>query len=233
MYITKDFLELQDGFNWPQYFNENRQREFSAQINIEEIYQKVRLFLKEDNFKMGGVLYKVLKEVFAGEQIVSLSVLELGAGSGFLTRSVLSLYKGSGVLVDKNEESYHQFDKLNDKEKTNIKYIIRDLFQLDIKDRFDIVCSFGLIEHFSDKKEVINCHIKFMKPDGKLLIIVPLDTPLTRAYFEINPELNLGYRELLNKNEFIKVLDERKLKIKKLASSYGYSYDFIAALCVL
>lgn len=233
MFITKDYLNLKDDFDWSRYFSENRQRDFTEKLDLEEIFRNLRTYLKEDNIKMGFVIYKLLKELLGGLEISSPSVLELGAATGFLTRSILSLFPGNGILVDKNEESNNQFNKLNDKEKINITYIIKDIFKLDIKDRFDIVSSFGLIEHFPDKKEVVLAHTKFVKPDGLVLIIVPLDTPLSRAYFEVNPELNLGYRELLSKNEFINILKQYNLKIVKIETSIGYTYDFIAALCVL
>jgi 2-polyprenyl-3-methyl-5-hydroxy-6-metoxy-1,4-benzoquinol methylase len=233
MFIVKDYLNIKNNFNWSEYFSEQRRLDFLSQVDIEEIYRNVRVYLKEDNSKMGFVIFHMLKELFKSEKVISPRVLELGAASGFLTRSILSIYQGTGVLVDKNEESCKQFYKLDDPVKFNIQYIVSDLFELDIKQKFDIVCSFGLIEHFPDKSGVMSIHKKFIVENGKLLIIVPLDTPLTRAYFEVNPELNLGYRELLTKNEFIKILKESDLKILNTAISFGYSYDFIAVLCAL
>ena len=233
MFITKDYLNMKDGFDWSRYFNENKESDFTSKLDIKEIYQNVRMYLKEDNIKMGFVIHQILKKLLNSENISSPAVLELGAATGFLTRSILGLYNGMGVLVDKNRESNNQFNKLKDQKKLNIEYIINDIFELDIKERFDIVCSFGLIEHFPNKKEVILIHSKFVKPNGKVLIIVPLDTPLSRAYFEVNPELNLGYRELLSKKEFIQELEQCNLKTVRTMTSFSYTYDFIAALCIL
>lgn len=41
------------------------------------------------------------------------------------------------------------------------------------EDRFDLVCSFGFIEHFHNFGEVIALHSKILKPGGSLLIMTP------------------------------------------------------------
>jgi 2-polyprenyl-3-methyl-5-hydroxy-6-metoxy-1,4-benzoquinol methylase len=38
---------------------------------------------------------------------------------------------------------------------------------------FDLVCSFGLIEHFDDPTEVVRRHLLFAKPGGRALIAIP------------------------------------------------------------
>jgi SAM-dependent methyltransferase len=55
----------------------------------------------------------------------------------------------------------------------DIKCIQADLFSHVPVERYDMVCSFGLIEHFTDIKEVINSHIKYMKPGAVLIIALP------------------------------------------------------------
>lgn len=230
MFITKDYQALEEDFNWSQYFGGQRDAATIDQAHLEEIYKNVRTFLKEDNAKMGMVNYRVLRELFAGEKVNAPRVLEIGAATGFLTRSILGLFGGTGLLVDRNEESHRQFTQLKEGEKKGISYLLHDLFTLELEERFDLVCSFGLIEHFVDKKEVVAAHCKFAKPDGRVLVIVPMDTPLSRAYFEVNPELNLGYRELMTKNELIDAMKTGGLEVLKTVTSFGYTYDYIAAL---
>lgn len=55
----------------------------------------------------------------------------------------------------------------------DIKHIQADLFLHVPVERYDLVCSFGLIEHFTDIKEVINSHLKYMKPGALLIIALP------------------------------------------------------------
>ena len=55
------------------------------------------------------------------------------------------------------------------------KFWSGDFFEF-IKDhpaRYDLVCSFGFIEHFENYKEVIQLHIDLLKPSGKIIITTP------------------------------------------------------------
>lgn len=59
-------------------------------------------------------------------------------------------------------------------------YKIGDFHQEDfaqfyerIEQRFDVVCSFGFIEHFSDWDTVLKMHAKLVKPGGMLVVSVP------------------------------------------------------------
>jgi SAM-dependent methyltransferase len=49
----------------------------------------------------------------------------------------------------------------------------RDLFAAGLADRFDLVYSLGLIEHFDDFGPVVGAQAKLVKPGGVLLIGVP------------------------------------------------------------
>ena len=40
-------------------------------------------------------------------------------------------------------------------------------------DRYDLVCSFGFVEHFENFDEVIRLHARIVKPSGTLIITVP------------------------------------------------------------
>ncbi len=39
--------------------------------------------------------------------------------------------------------------------------------------RFDVVCSFGFVEHFTDYRKVIEKHVSLLKKDGLLILAVP------------------------------------------------------------
>jgi 2-polyprenyl-3-methyl-5-hydroxy-6-metoxy-1,4-benzoquinol methylase len=49
----------------------------------------------------------------------------------------------------------------------------KDFFQWDPVERFDIVCSFGFIEHFEDMEKVIAAHARLLKPGGLLIVTMP------------------------------------------------------------
>lgn len=48
-----------------------------------------------------------------------------------------------------------------------------DFFKMDIQKTFDLVCSFGFIEHFENWKEVMDLHSKLLTSGGYLVITTP------------------------------------------------------------
>lgn len=61
----------------------------------------------------------------------------------------------------------------NDLHEGDIKIIEADLFTYQPAVQYDMVLSFGLIEHFSDTKFIIEKHLPFLKPGGTLFITLP------------------------------------------------------------
>jgi trans-aconitate methyltransferase len=55
----------------------------------------------------------------------------------------------------------------------DITVIEADLFQYQAKEKYDLVLSCGLIEHFKDTKDIIQRHLEFLKPEGTLFITLP------------------------------------------------------------
>jgi SAM-dependent methyltransferase len=51
--------------------------------------------------------------------------------------------------------------------------IQEDFFKWQTEERFDVVCSFGFIEHFDDPGIVIQKHVDLLAPGGKLIITLP------------------------------------------------------------
>jgi SAM-dependent methyltransferase len=234
MYITRSQQKEcneNDDFNWEFYFSRVKADEIIKQMNASQIVSNLRKHLTEDKFRLTLSICKMMRSLFEGIDVDNPRVLELGAATGFLTRWLISQYGGSGVLVDRSEGAYKAFLSMDDDFRKAVTYVKGDIFEIELERTFDLVCSFGLIEHFKKKKRVIDIHKKFVNPNGYILIIIPLDTLLTRLFFEVYVELNFGYRELLNKKEFEEVLTGEDLEISKIAVSEGYSYDFAGAVC--
>jgi len=57
---------------------------------------------------------------------------------------------------------------------------VADIFSFNVKKKFDVVCSFGLIEHFTNFEDVILKHVEYVKPGGILIIT----TPNFRGFFQ-------------------------------------------------
>ncbi|NIM18445.1 MAG: methyltransferase domain-containing protein [Candidatus Aminicenantes bacterium] len=232
MYVTDvSKNEASEDFDWEAFFSPEHADKIIQQVDPLQIIANLRKHLQENKFRLTFTLSKLLRKLLAGEEIKSPKILELGAATGLLTRWLVSQYGGTGVLVDKSEASYKKYREMKDNIKRYLTYITEDIFDLELAEEFDLVCSFGLVEHFVDKRDVLAVHRKFVSSQGIIVILVPLDSPLTRAFLEVHPELNLGYRELLTESEFKKMLTQNGLEVVRTEVSKGYCYDFIGALC--
>ncbi|MCP5048148.1 MAG: class I SAM-dependent methyltransferase [bacterium] len=233
MYLTEVYKNNADEeFDWETFFSaEHDNGEVVRRMDPDRLIQRLREHLKEDYFKLSFVTSRMMRSLLKGMDIKEPRVLELGAATGFLTRWLLSQYGGSGVLVDRSPASFRAYSDMKDNLKRLITYERQDIYQLELEGTFDLVCSFGLIEHFTDKNDVMAAHGKYLADDGHMIILVPQDTPLTRAFTEIHPELNLGYRELLTEKELKNIIKNNGLEVLAMEVSNGYSYDFVGALC--
>jgi len=232
MYLTTVYKnEGVENFDWESYFRLESSSEIIDQMDQAKIISILRKHLNEDKFQLAFVMTKFLRDLLKGMEIKSPTILELGAATGFLTRWLISQYGGRGILVDKSNASYEKYMSLKDSLAKYITYLNVDIFEMELHEKFDLVCSFGLVEHFVEKHAVLSVHKKYAAVNGFIIILVPLDSPLTRVFLEIHPELNLGYRELLSEKEFKEILNQNGLRIIRTKISQGYCYDFIGALC--
>ncbi len=229
---TNNHSEKREYFDWDSYFSNIDSEHIASEADAREIFFRLRELAKEDSARLGFTLSKLFRGLLRDSGIGrNPDILELGAATGFLTRLLMTHFGGRGVLVDKNDASFKAYDKMNDPLKNNIEYVLEDIFKLSLDRRFDIVCSFGLIEHFIDKAPVLDVHRKFASPNGNIIILVPLDSILTRMFLEVHPELNLGYRELLTIKELKQILERSGLHVAATGTTSGYAYDIAGAIC--
>ncbi|MCP4178666.1 MAG: methyltransferase domain-containing protein [bacterium] len=232
MFVTENLINQKDSkFDWNEYFKRNLGNNFEG-INIEERLVNARKHLAENSMKMTFILSRFMRTLLDGLDINKPNILELGAATGFMTRWLLNEYGGTATLVDNNKSSKEAYENTPNNNTNSISYVLEDVFKLNLKIKFDISCSFGLIEHFPDKNAIIQVHKKFLTENGLSIIIVPKDTPLSRTFWEVHPEQNLGYRELLTKTDLISAFENSGMKVLKCTASQGYVYDFIGAVCI-
>lgn len=220
-------------FDWNAYFDPHKTASI-GEIDDSELLDLVRGHLREDPSRMGFVFSRVMRTLLKGFDIPrSPKILELGAATGYLGRWLQTYFGGQVTLVDNAETSFAAFREnvAGDQTASSIRYLREDIFKVSLEAEFDLVGSFGLIEHFSQKFQVLDVHRRFLSPQGLIIILVPTDTPLTRTFLEIHHELNQGYRELLTDNEFRRILVEHRMNPLKIVASQGYVYDFSAAIC--
>lgn len=236
MYITDNMTKNNaQVFNWADYFSPEKGQLINSEELAINIVNKIRGYLSEDPHKMVFVFNNLMLKLTSGLTLSNPNVLEIGAATGLLSRWFLDSFGGSATLIDNNQSSYHAFQAMMKgyDQEYSMEYHIEDLFSYVPEKSYDICCSFGLIEHFADKKNVIEAHRKHLKAHGYVVILIPIDSTLSRVYWDLHPELNLGYRELLTTSEFKDVLLDNHLKIHRIEQSSGYVYDFAGAVCTL
>jgi len=100
--------------------------------------------------------------------------LELGCGSGILTKYLMREKVDTALLVDYSEKAL-SVAKKNLKGHNGVRFLKENILDLDLKQRFDLVHSQGLIEHYKGEQqiEIIKKHIQFVRDRGFLLLVVP------------------------------------------------------------
>ncbi len=64
-------------------------------------------------------------------------------------------------------------EKLYSIDTNSIRCIEQDFLKCESSEQYDVVCSFGFVEHFENTRDIIGRHIKLVKKDGILLITIP------------------------------------------------------------
>lgn len=144
---------------------------------------------------------KVLKQI----PLSAPDVLELGAGTGQASLHIEKMYGGHVTLVDNNPIAYELHKKLCNQH-DRISYIRKDFFNYHPGQYFDLVLSDGLLEHYSDKKEMVQFHQGFAKKGGYVLIFALNNNAFTKM-LELG-EKKMGYSEPIPMAECIRLCKE-------------------------
>lgn len=136
----------------------------------------------------------MINRLLEGVAFARNSVLELGCGSGMNSVNLLNDHSfQKATLVDFSNQALGTA-KANT-EDHNVELVCSDIFGLDLSERFDLVLSIGLIEHFTGERrsEAIAVHRRFAKNDGLIMIIAPREGAFTRVSGFVNRIQ--GYKE--------------------------------------
>lgn len=131
--------------------------------------KKNLVFKLKPDYVFGDILAGIVKENN------SKTAIELGGFPGYYSVYFRKYLKLITTLFDYfiYEPIINDLLAANGLKENDIEIIEADLFNYQPQQRYDIVSSFGLIEHFADTKDIISRHISFLKPGGTLFITLP------------------------------------------------------------
>jgi SAM-dependent methyltransferase len=127
------------------------------------------IFYIKPNYIFGGILAKLI----ADKKIKN--AIELGGFPGYYSVYLKKYQQLDTTLFDYfiHEVLINQLLEKNGLKPGDINIIEADLFNYKPQKLYDMVLSFGLIEHFNDTKAIIETHLQFLKPGGVLFITLP------------------------------------------------------------
>ncbi|AFS80679.1 UbiE/COQ5 methyltransferase [Candidatus Nitrosopumilus koreensis AR1] len=138
------------------------------------------------------------------------SVLDLACGTGILTRMIAQKFPHAKITGVDISQTYLQIAKQNSTGFENISFVYQDAEELDLKEKFDCICS-SYIPKYCDPKTLIQKCISHLNPKGTIILhdfIFPqnrLLQNLWNAYFEILlfagnfvPSWKFAFKELPN-----------------------------------
>ncbi len=103
------------------------------------------------------------------KQFSKIDILDIGCGGGLTSESMAKL--GANVTGVDFVKSNIDAAKFHSKNKDfKIKYICKDIEKNEIKDKYDLIIMFEILEHLDNWKSVLSSIKKNLKKGGKIII---------------------------------------------------------------
>lgn len=166
-----------------------------------------------------GAYLDLLSEVSFKEPI---KIIELGCGTGYNTLQITKLFPVDKVtLVDFNPNVLNAAERRLSHLKCEKEFLLQDLFNLDLSERYDIVHSQGLLEHYTpeEKRKLIGLHKDLLTVGGVTVILVPTPSLAYRLWRGTFEKLHMWIytdETAIPRAEFLAELEYCDLKILKM-----------------
>jgi SAM-dependent methyltransferase len=121
------------------------------------------------------LLHKIFQKYFSGINTSDKLMLEIGCGnSAYLP--YFHKYFGFKIFgIDYSQLACEQTKKILEREHVEGEIILGDAFNppQEMTGKFDVVTSFGVVEHFDRTAETLKEFYKFLKPGGLMITLIP------------------------------------------------------------
>lgn len=214
---------------WEDYYTGERK------IHIKP---KTGLFTSYDIYLCDYLIQKFIPRFKAGE------ITEIGSGDGKLLGKIAEMLNLKPIGIEYSKEA------AKIAEKNGVKTIVIDAFNKNFlkknKNHFDVVFSYGFVEHIIPPKDAVRIHLEILKPGGYFFIQIPRFKGFN--YWKIKffrPDLvPLHNFEIMEKNKLEKICLTKEvnkiysgnygtLKLRIPIDKRGYKYYLLKTITTL
>lgn len=139
-------------------------------------------------------------------------VLEVGCGSGAFLQRLSSEVGAQGIGLELNQ---HAVNIAKGRDLEVYPELLEDHMPLN-EEKYDVVCSFQVLEHVSNVKEFLDMKLSVLKPGGKLIIAVPNNGSFMRHLHGWSTNMPPHHLGLWNKESLVNLQKFFPLKIRKI-----------------
>jgi 2-polyprenyl-3-methyl-5-hydroxy-6-metoxy-1,4-benzoquinol methylase len=127
------------------------------------------------------ILHKLFSEILKDTDCKGKKILEIGCGNSVFLTYFKKEFGFDVYGLDYSELGCKQTEKIFERDGITGKVFLADAFNppTELFNSFDVVCSFGVVEHFEDTSGTLKAFAGFLKPGGILITSIPNFTGAT------------------------------------------------------
>lgn len=176
------------------------------------------------------ILHKLFQKAFKGMNTGGMKILEIGCGNSVFLSYFQKEFGFDVYGLDYSELGCRQTEKIFERDHITGKVFLADAFSppSDLLNAFDVVCSFGVVEHFTDTAGTLESFSKFVKPGGLLITSVPNFKGATGTLHKLLNKPVYDIHVPLDKEDLVKASDKANLKVE--VAEYFLAVSFAITL---
>jgi 2-polyprenyl-3-methyl-5-hydroxy-6-metoxy-1,4-benzoquinol methylase len=140
-----------------------------------ELNPAIDIQSKDMHFYPQRATLKIFDRILKDVPLKGKKLVEIGCGNSSWLPYFSKQYGLDVYGIDYSEEGCEQAEKILQRENVEGTIYCTDAFNPadDLHSEFDIVISFGVVEHFSDTAATLNAFSKYLRPGGLLITAIP------------------------------------------------------------
>lgn len=159
-------------------------------------------------------------EEFRSLKFLNPTTCDLGCGTGWLT-GILAAF-GPAVGVELSNVAVEQASKRY----PNARFVCSDILQWQPEERFDVVVSQEVIEHFQDQARYLSVAHKILKPGGLIVLTTPNQRTVKAAPEEYHSHQPI--ENWLTRSQLFALMSPyfSNVKIRSIILGYGHAGSY-------